>query len=319
VTTDQSAADLAAVTTVRRSARRSGWQGGPRTFKYLAMAPLALFFVVLVAFPVGQLVWMSFGRIRLTAGHLLWSAVGLDNYRRAATDEAFRASLGHSVTFVVFTVVITLLLGTALALATDRIVRFRSVLQNILLWPAVVAPVVISVVWLLILSPQIGLLNRVLDSLGQAPQAWLGDPTGAMAVVIAVDVWHWTPIVYLFVYTALRGLDSSVIEAASIDGAGYWQALRHVVLPLLAPAIAAAAVIRIVMGVKVFDEMYLLTFGGPGTATTVVSIYLRAVFFDAFQYGYGAALSVSVVLLVVLVMLLAAALRAALRRRSRYA
>lgn len=317
-TTNQPVAGLAVSTRVRPPAARPRWRGGPTAFKYLAMVPLGVFFVALVAFPVGQLVWLSLGRVRLTAGHMLWTWAGLENYRRAASDEAFRSSLGHSLTFVVFTVVFTIVLGTGLALATDRLVRFRGALQNILLWPAVVAPVVISVMWLLILSPQIGLLNRILESLGQSPQAWLGDPTGAMAAVIAVDVWHWTPIVYLFVYTAMRGLDPSVLEAASIDGADYWQALRHVVLPLLRPAIAAAAAIRVVMGVKVFDEMYLLTFGGPGTATTVISIYLRSVFFEAFQYGYGAALSVCVVLLVVAVMLLAIGSRTALRRRTRH-
>ncbi|TDD71017.1 sugar ABC transporter permease [Jiangella aurantiaca] len=286
-------------------------------FKYLAVAPLAVVFGGLVAYPVGLLVWMAFGRVRLVAGEFRWESVGLDNFARMLDDETFLISLKNSAVFITATVVLTLVLGIVLALATDGLVRGRQIAQNVVIWPAIVAPVVISVVWLLILSPQIGLLNRVLVSLGADPQAWLGDNLGAMASIIVVDVWHWTPIVFLFVYTALRGIDPSVLEAASVDGAGYLRKVRHVVLPLLAPAIAGAAAIRLIMGVKAFDEMYLLTFGGPGTATTVITIYLRSVFFDAFEYGYGAALSITVVGLVLGVLILSFVVRSLIRRTTR--
>lgn len=286
-------------------------------FKYLAIAPLILFFIVLIIFPVGQLIWMAFGDVRMAAGSLIWEFAGLDNFVRILDDEIFARSLTNSVVFIFFTVLLTLLLGIGLALMTDRMVRGQQLAQNVIIWPAIIAPVVISVVWLLILSPQIGLLNKLLVSVGASPQVWLGDQTGAMVSIILVDVWHWTPIVFLFVYTSLRGIDSSVIEAANVDGAGYWQALRHIVFPLLVPTIVGATAIRIVMGVKAFDEMYLLTFGGPGNATTVISIYLKKVFFESFQYGYGAALSLVVVLLVVLVLVLMFAVQAGIRRFTR--
>ena len=138
----------------------------------------------------------------------------------------------------------------------------------------------------------------------------------AMASIIVLDVWHWTPIVFLFVYTAVRGLDQSVLEAARVDGATYLRQVRDIILPLIAPALVGAAAIRLIMGVKAFDEMYLLTFGGPGTATTVITIYLRAVFFDSFDYGYGSALSVTVVLLVAFVLVLALVYRSVRRRFS---
>ena len=286
-------------------------------FKYACVVPLAVVFLALVAFPVAQLVWMSLGDVRLTAGHLLWSPAGLDNYARMLQDGHFATALWNSVVFIVSTVVLTVVLGVALALLADRTVRGQKLAQNVLIWPAVIAPVVISVIWLLVLSPQIGLLNKVLDSLGLPAQTWLGEPFGAMASIVLVDVWHWTPVVFLFVYTALRGLDDSVLEAASVDGAGYFASLRHIVLPLLRPAILGVAAIRLVMGVKAFDEMYLLTFGGPGDATTVITIYLRSVFFESFQYGYGSALSVTVVLLVVAVLALALLFQRLLRRSSR--
>lgn len=294
-----------------RPRRKFSW------FKYLSVVPVLVFFVGLIAFPVGQLIWMSFGDIRLVAGDLSWRFVGLDNFERALNDDAFARSIWNSVVFIVATVVLTVVLGVALALFTNRLVRAKTWLQNILIWPAIIAPVVISVVWLLVLSPQIGLLNKMLESVGLSGQAWLGEPVGAMVSIIIVDVWHWTPIVFLFVYTALQGIDSSILEAASMDGASGAKTSRYIVLPLLMPAILGVAAIRLVMGVKAFDEMYLLTFGGPGDATTVVSIYLRTVFFEAFQYGYGAALSVSIVLLVVVTIVVSFIFQRLIGRRSR--
>lgn len=286
-------------------------------FKYLSLAPLAIFVAAFVALPVAQLLWMSIGDVRLISGAFNWEFVGLDNFTRMLGDEVFAESVKNSVVFVTTTVFVTVVLGIGLALATDRLVRTGQLVQNVLLWPTILTPVVISVVWILILNPQVGLLNKVLETLGASRQTWLGDPVGAMISIIVVDVWHWTPIVYLLVYTALRGLDSAVLEAAAVDGAGFWRATWSVVLPLLAPTIAGVVGIRIVMGVKAFDEMYLLTFGGPGTSTTVINIYLRSVFFDSFEYGYGAALAVTIVVLVVGVLFAGFGSQRLLRRLTR--
>jgi multiple sugar transport system permease protein len=113
-----------------------------------------------------------------------------------------------------------------------------------------------------------------------------------------LDIWHWTPLVFILVYSSLKGIDHDIIEAARVDGAPEARIYQHIVLPLLAPTIGAAALIRLTMGVKAFDEMYLLTHGGPGTATTLISLYIRDVFFDQLHLGYGAAISVLVVLAV---------------------
>jgi multiple sugar transport system permease protein len=260
---------------------------------------------------------MSLGHITLRAGDILWEFAGVDNFVRLSEDALFANSLRVTAVFTISAVALTVVLGTVLAFAVDRMVRQAQWLQNILLWPAIVTPVVISVVWLLLLSPQIGLVNKVLGSLGLPTQTWLGEPTGALVSIILVDVWHWTPVVFLFIYTALRGIDSSIVEAASVDGATYWQRVRHILLPLLTPALIGVTAIRVIMSVKAFDEMYLLTFGGPGNATTVITIYLRSVFFESFEYGYGAALSVTVVLLVVVSLTVTLGGRSLLRRNSR--
>ncbi len=304
---------LGVETPPRVSTPRRRHQGGG-AFKYLAVLPLIVLILGLIAFPLGAMIWMAFGQVRIVAGQFDYTPIGFGNFERIPADTTFITSLVNSAVFIIATVVITVVLGTILALLTDRMVRGQQLFQNVLILPAIIAPVVISIIWLLLLSPQFGLINKVLSALHLPIQTLLGQKAGAMAAIIGVDVWHWTPIVFLFVYTALRGIDSSIIEAASVDGASAFQTARSVILPLLVPAIAGAAAIRVVMGVKVFDEMYLLTFGGPGDATTVISIYLRSVIFDRFDYGYGAALSLTVLLIMLVVVLLGLGARGLTRR-----
>jgi len=269
-------------------------------FRVLALVPFVGILAVFAAYPILLLLRMSVSRIDLQGGIFSWTFTGTQNLSRAVGDSLFRTALWNSAVFILLTTVLSVLLGVALAIVTDRAVLMQRAALNVLFWPAVVAPVVVSVIWLLVLSPQIGVLNKVLATLGLPSQGLLGSGTGAMAAIVVVDVWHWTPVVFLLVYTALKGIDRSVQEAAQIDGATERQTLQHITLPLLLPAIAAAAAVRVVMGVKVFDEMYLLTHGGPGTSTTVVSLLIRSVVFDQVDLGYGGALSVLVVTLVVL-------------------
>jgi len=284
------------------------------SFRSLALLPFLALLAAFAAYPALLLLRMSVSEIDLQGGTFTWTFAGDDNIVRALGDDLFRVALWNSAVFIVLTTVISVVLGVALAVLTDRAVLLQRAALNILVWPAVIAPVVVSVIWLLVLSPQIGVLNKLLVTLGLPPQGLLGSGTGAMASIIVVDVWHWTPVVFLLIYTALKGIDPSVREAAQIDGASQGQTLRHITIPLLLPAIAAAVAVRVVMGVKVFDEMYLLTRGGPGTSTTVISIYIRSVVFDQVDLGYGSALSV----LVIAIVLITGAVLLLLRRtRSR--
>lgn len=310
-----SSADSGRLPAPGRAARWSprGWAPG---FAGWAVLPLAVFLAVFAVYPLVQLVRMSVSDVAVEQGVFNWSFTGLANFAALAADPVAADSVVATVVFVAGAVPLTLLLGTVLAVLTDRAVLLAGVARNLLLWPAVVAPVAVSLIWLLVLSPSIGALNKLLASVGLPEQGWLGSPVGAMAAVVAVDVWHWTPVVFLLVYTALRGIDPPLLEAARVDGAGELAVLRHVVLPLLRPALLAAALIRLVMCVKAFDEMYLLTRGGPGTATTLVSLHIRNVFFDRLQLGRGAAFSVVVVAATVAALAVGVTVRRAARRRA---
>lgn len=270
-----------------------------RGFRLLTVLPLIIFLVVFTAYPLVQLVHMSLSDVKLGDGGFQFVPAGLDNFAATGSDGTFQYSIFATVVFIATTVIATIVLGTALAIVMHRSVVLSGLARNVLLWPALIAPVVVSVIWFLVLSPDVGGLNKLLLSIGADPQGWLGQPVGAMGAIILVDVWHWTPLVFILVFSALQGIDEELLEAARVDGAPERHVYQRVVLPLLAPAIGAAALIRLTMGAKAFDEMYLLTHGGPGTATTLVSLHIRNVFFDQLHLGYGAAVSVLVILAIV--------------------
>jgi multiple sugar transport system permease protein len=279
-------------------------------FRWLAVLP-ALFAVGLFAvYPTGLLFAMALFDISAIGGVFRWEFVGLDNVGRAIGDEVFRAALWNTGAFVVVTTAAQIVLGTGLAVLVGWSRVLSGVAKNVLLWPAVVAPVVVSVVWWLLLSGEFGAVNRILATVGLPTQNWLASHTLALPALMLVDVWHWTPLVFIVVYAALRNVDAELLEAGRVDGASEPRLVWHIVLPLLRPAIAAAALLRVIMGLKVFDEMHLLTGGGPGLSTTVISIYIRDVFFGRFDMGYGAALGAAVVVCGGIVIGAGAALRA---------
>lgn len=275
----------------RRPRRRS------RSFAILGLLPFVLFSIVFAVYPLAQVVRMAGSAVAIRSGRLDWQWTGTDNLRRILADPATSQVLLNTLVFVVATVVLSLVLGLVLAVLVDRAVVLLPVARNVLIWPAVIAPVVVSLIWLLMLSPTAGGLNKVLRTLSLPEQGWLGSGPSAMVSVIAVDVWHWTPVVFLFLYTALKGVDHSTLEAARVDGANEREVLRHVVLPALKPAIGAVVVVRVIMGIKAFDEMYLLTRGGPDGATTLVSHHIKTLFFDNLQLGEAAAFSILTVVL----------------------
>lgn len=313
---------LAQVGTVEAAAtghvhvRQPGKKQRLSRFALLAALPFALIMGVFGVLPLFHLFRMSLSDVSVQQGDFTWSFTGLENYLQIGNDPTAMQSVVASTIFVLGAVPLTIILGLGLAVLVDRAVVLTGIARNMVLWPAVVTPVAISLMWLLILSPSVGVLNKVLRTIGIPEQGWLGEAAGAMASVILVDVWHWTPLVFLLAYTAIRGIDTEIMEAAEVDGASYWQRFSQVMLPMIWPAIAAATIIRLLMSVKAFDEMFLLTHGGPGTSTTLVSLHIRNVFFDRLELGYGAAFSVSVVLLIVIIAGIAAAIRSLMSHRN---
>lgn len=280
--------------------RRRGRRAQP--FRVAALLPLIGFLLVFTAYPLVELLRMSLSDVQVRGGDFVSSYAGTVHYEAFASDDLAHHSFLVTGLFILVTVPVTVGLGTILAILVHRSTVLAGVARSVLLWPALVAPVVVSVIWWLILTPNFGTLNKLLETVGVGPQGWLGSSTGAMASIIVVDVWHWTPLVFILIFTAVQGISTTLLEAARIDGATDRQVYRHVVVPLLVPAILVASFIRLTMGAKAFDEMYVLTKGGPDNATTLVSLYIRSVFFDQLELGYGAAVSILVILAVIVAM-----------------
>jgi multiple sugar transport system permease protein len=200
-------------------------------------------------------------------------------------------------------------LGFLLALLCTKIARGRVLYRTAFILPILIPGIVVGAIWKLMFNFEFGLINQVLGFAGLQPQDWLGSPSTALLSVILVDIWHWTPFCFLLMLAALESLPQDVYEAAKIDGASGLQELIWITLPMVWPAIVVTFIFRLVLAFKVFDEVYLLTGGGPGTATEVISFTIYQRFFTEDRVGYGAALSIAVIFLISLLLVLALSAR----------
>lgn len=285
-----------------------------RFWRNATLAPALILFLLLTLLPMVNLVALSFHEVEWTDRLSNWDWVGLHNYARLADDTLFRAGIVNTIIFAVVAVALQMVLGFALALMTTRITRGRLFYRTVFILPILVPGIVIGAIWKLMYSFDFGVINQALLAIGLTPQDWLGNADLALMSVIVVDVWHWTPFCFLLLLASLETLPEDIYEAARTDGANGWQILRHITLPLMIPALVVIFVFRMILAFKVFDEIYLLTGGGPGTATEVISFTIYRRFFTEDQTGYGAAISVTMI--AVIAMLIITASRLTLRKEQ---
>lgn len=283
-----------------------------RLWRWLTLAPALVMLLALSIIPLVGLILTSFQNIAWVEGRAVRSWAGLDHYRALFSDALFGAGLWNTGLFALGAVTGQMLLGFALALLVSKVSRARVLYRTIFILPILIPGIVIGAIWKLMLNYDFGLANQILGLVGLGPVDWLGNGQIALLSVIMVDIWHWTPFCFLLFLAGLESLPQDVYEATKIDGASAWQELLYVTLPLMVPTIIVTFAFRLVLAFKVFDEVYLLTKGGPGTATEVISFTLYQRFFTEDKAGYGSAMSVTVIFLVCL--LLVVALSA--RRRS---
>jgi ABC-type sugar transport system permease subunit len=269
-----------------------------RRLAWALVAP-ALGLVVLVAvFPLLWTFWESLHLHDLRAPSSGRPFVGAQNYVRLARDVRFQAAALHTAFFVVVTVTLELALGLALALGLDRLGRGRGLARTVVLLPWAVPTVVAGLVWRFVFEGRGGVANTVLVGTGllAEPLVWFAGARSAWVPVVFADVWKTTPFVALLLLAGLQNIPEELGEAARIDGAGGWRRFRDITLPLLAPALLVAALFRTLDALRVFDLIYVLTGGGPGSATEPVSMYAFDQLLQNLRFGYGSAASVSVFL-----------------------
>lgn len=279
--------------------RRQRERTDDRWFRWATLLPAVIVLLVLTVWPVANLLRMAVSTIDFTRDGAVYAFTPGENLRRLAEDDLFFVNLRTTLIFVVASVALEMVLGFLLALMVSGVPRGKGLVRTLMILPILVPPVAIGSMWKLVYNYDFGIINQTLGLVGLGPVGWLSNTDLALWSVVFVDVWHWTPLVFLILFAGVEGLPREVIEAARVDGATTWQIVRRIILPLMAPAIAVAFVFRSIMAFKVFDQIFLLTSGGPGTATEVVSLRLYRVFFDQNELGYGALLSVVIILAVV--------------------
>ena len=280
-----------------RGITRSRLQGAglDLALPYLLLAPSVLIVLAVLVYPL----WDG-----LRASTQFWRygkplrGIGLDNYAQLWTDPQFLNSLWVTVRFVGLSVAIETVLGLALALFCLREFRGIRLLRTVLIIPMVITPVVVAIVFRLIYASDAGMLTAFSEALGGQPIEILGHPARAFLGLVALDVWEWTPLMFLILLAGLQTLPVEPFEAARVDGAGPWRTFVDHTLPMLRPVLAIAIVLRTIDAFGTFDQVFVLTRGGPGEATKLLSIYGYDAAFKFQQTGYAAALFVTMGLLV---------------------
>ena len=232
---------------------------------------------------------LGYGLTRFTFASSMAPVLGRPRQLRRprSRDPAFWAALGFSLRFAVAATLTEVLLGLVLALALEPLLARHRWLMAFLLLPMMVSPALLGVMWRLLLNEFVGIVPAYLDQLGLS--ANLLGPEWVVTTLVLIEVLQWTPFAFLILFTGLQAIPAELLEAARIDGAGAWQRLRRVVLPLLLPAIGIAAGVRFIDGFRVFDHIYVLTGGGPGTLTTSASIHVYKSFFQTDELGRAVA------------------------------
>ena len=279
----------------------------PRWVPLLYLGPAVAVMAVACLYPVLSALQLGFYDWSMGTPWTDAKWQGLDAFSRALQDPAVWRSLRTTLLFASVSVAAEMMLGMALALALEGKVRGMAVFRTLFILPMMIAPIAVGLTWRYLFDAQFGLLNALIGTLGFAPLGWLANENLAFAAIVVADIWQWTPFVFIMMIAALANVDAAVIEAARVDGANWWQSTFLVKLPMIANVIAITLLMRTIDAFRVLEVIYVLTFGGPGDSTEILSLHIYKTAFVSQRLGSAAA--ISVLLLVVVALLSWFALR----------
>lgn len=265
-----------------------------RYWMYLLLLPSALLILAVVVYPTIYGIQLSFREFRLNRPDLGTGFIGLSHYIDMWNDPIFWKALINSAIWTTGAICLEFLLGLVSALALNRNLRGTGIFAVLILLPYFLPNVVAGHMWSLLLDPRLGVINDILVRIGMldAYKAWFADPATAMGAAILVEAWHGFPFFTLLILAGLKGIPADLYKAAGIDGAGAFAQLRLITLPMLRTIIAAAVILRVITLVNSPDLLLILTGGGPGRATQVLSLYAFQTAYKDFNFGYAGALAV---------------------------
>ena len=273
-----------------------------RHAKYVFLLPALAYLVILGVVPLVFSLYLVFGSWQAGTKEISW--VGLYNIRRLVEDTRFWNAFRLTLVFVALVAGLELLLGFVIALALQADLRGKNGLRLLFAVPMLLPPIAVSLTWKMLFDFQKGPINYGLERLGLDGVQWLaGRPESLFALAI-VDVWQWTPFIALAVLAALESMPPELYEAGTVDGASPWNLLRDITLPLIQPYVVAVVLLRSIDAFKIFDSVYVLTGGGPGTSTEVLSFYAYVAGYKVFNMGFTATVSWALVLTMTVIFLL---------------
>jgi multiple sugar transport system permease protein len=277
--------------TARLSSRStSAWL--ERNAALILPLPAVVAVLGMLAFPLLYTLYMSFQDWTISSADPPAFA-GLDNYVRLFTaDPRFLNSIWVTFYYTIFGVTVQTFLGVSMALLFNRQFWGRGILRALAILPMVATPVAISLIFVMMYHPQLGILNFLLKQIGLAPWTWTYASSTAIPALVLVDTWQWTPLIMLICLAGLAALPHDPYESAMIDGASRWQLLWYITLPLIRPSIITAVLFRLIDSLKSFDVIFVMTQGGPGTSSDTINLYLFNTAFSYFKMGQASSMVV---------------------------
>lgn len=266
------------------------------------LLPASATLIVLLAGPMAYSFWVSFTGWSLMLPGSESDFVGLDNYIAILTSSEYHKAVGVTLIYAIVAVALELVLGTTFAILLNRSFYLRWLFRSVMMIPMVITPSVLGIFWKLFFEQDSGFFNYILGLVGAPKVAWLGLDFALLSIIL-MDVWQTTPFFMLVILAGLQSLDQEAVEAGMIDGANGRQMFWYIALPHLIPYILIASSFRLIGAMNDFDKIYLLTAGGPGDATTTLSVYTYNTGFTAFDIGRTAAISWLYVALLIVVSL----------------
>ena len=255
------------------------------------LAPAVIFLMLTNVYPLLNSLRLSFYSWNMIIPFSKPVFVGVDNYVALFKDQAFINSVKTTFIYVFSAVTIEFFLGMALALLATSGAHAMGLIRTVLLFPLMMTPVVAGVLWRNLFNSSYGVINHLISFIGIPPQTWLGSPTQALPAVITVEIWQQLPVVCFVLAAGIQSLPTDMYKAAEVDGASRWQIFRMITLPLLKPVIIVILLLRIMDAFKVFDIVFMLTYGGPGQVTEVLSMLIYKTGLKFFQVGQAGAMS----------------------------
>ncbi len=270
-----------------------------RNLKYLLLVPTVVLLLGLTVYPLIYAVIASLHTINIRTGEQ--SFVGLKNFIAIATDKQFWNALKNTAIYTGVGVTLEFFFGLGLAVFLSNRLVGRNVFRALLLTPMMLPPIVVAVIFKIIYIPDFGIINWLLGLVGIKGIIWEASVKTALPSLILVDIWEWTPFMFLILLAGLQAIPLDPYEAAMVDGATQFQMFRHITIPLLIPAILIALLLRLMDTLRIFDQVFIMTGGGPANATETMSLYIYRHGFRFSNIGYATAMSFIMLVLTVMI------------------